>query len=87
DHEIVQKTEVKVGSPTSGSDSLELGTEILTRLVREVLEEVFEARVKVVGETFQARCLERKRKGDHYSLRLECRSVKHGCCIVWVFGV
>ncbi|KAH1082933.1 hypothetical protein J1N35_022694 [Gossypium stocksii] len=53
DHEVVQETEVKVSPPTSGGDNLELGTEALTQLVREVLEEVFEARVNEIGETLQ----------------------------------
>ncbi|KAK5794419.1 hypothetical protein PVK06_035644 [Gossypium arboreum] len=62
EHEIVQEKEVKVGLPTLGSDNPELGTEALTQLVREVLEEVFEARVKANGETLQARCLDCNKK-------------------------
>ncbi|KAH1114409.1 hypothetical protein J1N35_007787, partial [Gossypium stocksii] len=42
EHEIVQEAVVEVSPPTSGSDNLELGIEALTRLVREVLEDVFE---------------------------------------------
>ncbi|KAH1098064.1 hypothetical protein J1N35_014985 [Gossypium stocksii] len=52
EHEIVQETEVKVSLLTSGSDNPDLGTEALTRLVREMLEEVFEARVKANAEAF-----------------------------------
>ncbi|KAK5812405.1 hypothetical protein PVK06_027835 [Gossypium arboreum] len=75
-HEILQEAEVRVGSPTSGSDNPELGTEALTRLVRNVLEEVSETRVKEIGEMLQAGCLDFKKKRDHSSLRLEFRSMK-----------
>ncbi|KAK5825160.1 hypothetical protein PVK06_019965 [Gossypium arboreum] len=67
EHEMVQETIVKVSLPTSGNNNPELGTKVLTRLVREVLEEVFEARVKAYGETLQARRLEYSRKRDHSS--------------------
>ncbi|KAH1031762.1 hypothetical protein J1N35_043936 [Gossypium stocksii] len=66
-HESIQEVVVKVSPSTSGSDNPELGTEALTRLVREVLEEVFEARIKVNGETRQARCLECSKKRDRVS--------------------
>ncbi|KAH1056854.1 hypothetical protein J1N35_034919, partial [Gossypium stocksii] len=69
EHKIVQETEVKVSPPTSGSDNPELGTEALTRLVREMLEEVFEAKVKVNSETLQARCLECNKKRDRNPLK------------------
>ncbi|KAH1097885.1 hypothetical protein J1N35_014806, partial [Gossypium stocksii] len=55
-------------------DNPKLGTVALTRLVRQVLEEVFEARVKVNGETLQARCLECSKKRDCSLLRQEPRS-------------
>ncbi|KAK5842389.1 hypothetical protein PVK06_004739 [Gossypium arboreum] len=42
EHEMVQETIVKESLPTSSNNSSELGTKALTRLVREVLEEVFE---------------------------------------------
>ncbi|KAK5776638.1 hypothetical protein PVK06_044598 [Gossypium arboreum] len=58
EHEMVQEIVVKVSLPTLGNNNPELGTEALTRLVREVLEEVSEARVKAYGETLQARPLE-----------------------------
>ncbi|KAK5794102.1 hypothetical protein PVK06_035304 [Gossypium arboreum] len=51
EQEMVQETIVKVSPLSSGNNSPELGTEALIRLVREVLEEVFEARVKAYGET------------------------------------
>ncbi|KAH1113970.1 hypothetical protein J1N35_007348 [Gossypium stocksii] len=59
---ISKETEVKVDSPTFGSDNTELGSEALTQLVREVLEEVFEARVKEMGEMLQTRCLTVRRR-------------------------
>ncbi|KAK5819261.1 hypothetical protein PVK06_024238 [Gossypium arboreum] len=40
---------------TSGSDNPELGIEALTQVVREVLEEVFEARIRGTSEMLQAR--------------------------------
>ncbi|KAK5819546.1 hypothetical protein PVK06_024554 [Gossypium arboreum] len=64
---MVQETIVKVSSLTSGNNNSELGTEALIQLVREVLEEVFEARVKAYGESLQARHLECSRKRDHSS--------------------
>ncbi|KAH1063790.1 hypothetical protein J1N35_028777 [Gossypium stocksii] len=53
-HETVQEMVVEVSPTTSGSDNPELGIEALTWLVREVLEEVSEARIKANGETIQA---------------------------------
>ncbi|KAH1107271.1 hypothetical protein J1N35_011039 [Gossypium stocksii] len=55
-------SEGKQGLPTLGADKPELGMEALTRLVTEVLEDVFEARVKGNGEKLQATCLECNRK-------------------------
>ncbi|KAK5835965.1 hypothetical protein PVK06_011692 [Gossypium arboreum] len=76
EHEMVQETLVKVSPPTSGNNNPELGTEALTQLAREVLEEVFEARVKAYSETLQARRLECSRKRDHSLLKQEPRFVK-----------
>ncbi|KAH1107045.1 hypothetical protein J1N35_010813, partial [Gossypium stocksii] len=67
--ESVRETEVKVSLLTSGRNNPELGTEELTRLVREVLEEFFETRVKANGVTLQARCLECNKKRDHSPLK------------------
>ncbi|KAK5819485.1 hypothetical protein PVK06_024488 [Gossypium arboreum] len=75
-HEMVQETIVKVSPPTLGNNNPELGTEALTRSVGEVLEEVFEARVKAYGEILQARRLECSRKRDHNPLKQESSSVK-----------
>ncbi|KAH1040052.1 hypothetical protein J1N35_041795 [Gossypium stocksii] len=61
---------------TLGVDNPELGTEALTKLIREVLEEVFEARFKADDETLQARHLECNKKRDHSLLKQEARSVK-----------
>ena len=67
EHEMVQETVVKVSLLTSGNSNPELGTESLIRLVREMLEELFETRVKAYGEILQARHLECRRKRDHSS--------------------
>ncbi|KAH1114358.1 hypothetical protein J1N35_007736 [Gossypium stocksii] len=55
ERETIQEPEVNVILPTSGSDNPELSTEALTRLVREVLEGVFKARIRDTSETLQAR--------------------------------
>ena len=81
EHEMFQETVVKVSPLTSGNKNLELGTEALIRLVKEVLEKVFEARVKVYGETNQARQLECSKKRDHSSFSVRC--VLFGCD-VWI---
>ncbi|KAK5794069.1 hypothetical protein PVK06_035262 [Gossypium arboreum] len=62
EHEMVLENVVKVSLLTSVNNNLELGKEALIELVTKVLEEVFEARVKVYGETLQARHLECNRK-------------------------
>ncbi|KAH1030925.1 hypothetical protein J1N35_043099 [Gossypium stocksii] len=49
-------------SLTSGSDNPELGTEALTRVVREVLEIVFEARIRGTSETLQTMCVDCAKK-------------------------
>ncbi|KAK5785566.1 hypothetical protein PVK06_040162 [Gossypium arboreum] len=67
EHEMVQETVVEVSLLTSGNNNPKLGTKALIWLVREVLEEVFEARVKTYGETLQARHFECSRKRDHSS--------------------
>ncbi|KAH1082942.1 hypothetical protein J1N35_022703 [Gossypium stocksii] len=54
----VQESEVSVSLPTSGSNNLELGTKALTQIVREVLKEVFEARIQGISETLQIRCVD-----------------------------
>ncbi|KAH1031621.1 hypothetical protein J1N35_043795 [Gossypium stocksii] len=70
-------SESRQGPLTSGTSNPELGTKALARLIREVVEEVLETKVKEISETFQARCLECKKKRDHSSLRTEPHSVKH----------
>ncbi|KAH1038518.1 hypothetical protein J1N35_040261, partial [Gossypium stocksii] len=42
---------VTVQEPTSGSNNSEIGTEALTRIMRELLEGVFEARMREISET------------------------------------
>ncbi|KAH1096975.1 hypothetical protein J1N35_013896 [Gossypium stocksii] len=49
--ETEQEPEVTVSSPTSSSDNPELSTEALTRLLRDVLKGVFEARVREISKT------------------------------------
>ncbi|KAH1031550.1 hypothetical protein J1N35_043724 [Gossypium stocksii] len=69
--------EVHVSPPTLGSYNPELGTEALTLVVREVLEGVFEARIRETSGTLQARCMDCGRKRDRSSPRLEPYSAKH----------
>ncbi|KAH1046492.1 hypothetical protein J1N35_037276 [Gossypium stocksii] len=47
----VQELAVNASPPTWGSNNPKLGTEALTRVVREVPEEVFEARIREISET------------------------------------
>ncbi|KAH1091439.1 hypothetical protein J1N35_018698 [Gossypium stocksii] len=49
----VQELEVNASLPTLGSDNPDLGTEALTWVVREVLEVVFEERIKEISEMLQ----------------------------------
>ncbi|KAH1046363.1 hypothetical protein J1N35_037147 [Gossypium stocksii] len=67
----VQVMEVNAILPTSSSDNSELGTEALTRVVREVLEKVFEPRLERANEMFQARCVDCGNKKYCSPLRLE----------------
>ncbi|KAK5794077.1 hypothetical protein PVK06_035271 [Gossypium arboreum] len=66
---MVQETVVEVSLPTLANNNPELSIEALTRLVREVLEEVFEERVKAYGETLEARCLECSRQWGRSPLK------------------
>ncbi|KAH1121719.1 hypothetical protein J1N35_004879 [Gossypium stocksii] len=60
-------SEGKQALPTLGSGNSELGTKALAELVRKVLEEVLETKVKEIRETLQAGCLEwKKRKNLSY---------------------
>ncbi|KAK5825718.1 hypothetical protein PVK06_020578 [Gossypium arboreum] len=82
------ESEVSVVPPTSGSNNLELGIEALTRLVREVLEKEFEARIKETSETLQDRCVDNEKKRDHSPSRLEPHSMRcvktHFCVAIAV---
>ncbi|KAH1097709.1 hypothetical protein J1N35_014630 [Gossypium stocksii] len=60
-----------------GSDNPKLGTKALTQIVREVLEEVFEARIREISETLQGKSNDCRKKIDRSSPRLEPRSMKH----------
>ncbi|KAH1106678.1 hypothetical protein J1N35_010446, partial [Gossypium stocksii] len=55
---------------------VQLDAEALTRIVREVLEEVFEARIKEMNETLQAGCLNSSKKRDRSLQKHEPCSVK-----------
>ncbi|KAH1082996.1 hypothetical protein J1N35_022757, partial [Gossypium stocksii] len=70
-------SEGKQSLPTLGSSNSEIGTEALAELVRKVVEEVLETQVKEIRETFQAGCLECKKRKDPSSQRTESHSVKH----------
>ncbi|KAH1039143.1 hypothetical protein J1N35_040886 [Gossypium stocksii] len=70
-------SEGKQSLPTSGSGNSEFGTTALTELVREVVEEVLDTKIKEIRETLQAGCLECKKRKDPSSRRIESRSVKH----------
>ncbi|KAH1031660.1 hypothetical protein J1N35_043834 [Gossypium stocksii] len=76
-HENIQGVVVEVSLPTSGSDNPELGIEALTRLVKEVPEEVFKAKIKANGGTVQARSVECGKKIDRSPLKREPCSMKH----------
>ncbi|KAH1032705.1 hypothetical protein J1N35_044879 [Gossypium stocksii] len=75
---IIQELEFNMSPPTSGSDNPELGFEALTRVVKKVLEEVFEGKIREISETLQARCVDCRKKRGCDSPRLEPRSAKHG---------
>ncbi|KAH1055192.1 hypothetical protein J1N35_033257 [Gossypium stocksii] len=55
---VLVQLEVNLSLPTLSSNNPELGIEALTQVVKEVLEEVFEARIREISETFQARCVD-----------------------------
>ncbi|KAH1055763.1 hypothetical protein J1N35_033828 [Gossypium stocksii] len=63
----LKDSEGKQSLPTSGSGNSETGTEALAELVRKVVEEVLETKVKEIRETLQAGCLECKKRKDHSS--------------------
>ncbi|KAH1082665.1 hypothetical protein J1N35_022426 [Gossypium stocksii] len=77
ERETVQELEINVSLPTSSSDNLELGSKVLTRVMREVLEKVFDASLVRNGELIQGRCEDCGKKRDRSSPRLEPRSTKH----------
>ncbi|KAH1056096.1 hypothetical protein J1N35_034161, partial [Gossypium stocksii] len=71
------ESEGKQSLPTLGNSNSELGTEALVELVRKVVEEVLETKVKEIREMLQAWWLECKKMKDPSSQRTEPRSVKH----------
>ncbi|KAH1040288.1 hypothetical protein J1N35_042031 [Gossypium stocksii] len=64
-----QELEVNMSPPTLGCNKPELGTEALTQIVREVLEKVFEAKIRKMSETLQGRYEDCGKKRDHSPLR------------------
>ncbi|KAH1122056.1 hypothetical protein J1N35_005216, partial [Gossypium stocksii] len=54
----------------AGSNNLKVGTEALTRVVREVLEKVFEASLERIREMVHGRCVDCQKKRDCSLLRL-----------------
>ncbi|KAH1107689.1 hypothetical protein J1N35_011457, partial [Gossypium stocksii] len=62
--------------PTPGGDNPVVGTEALTRVVRDVLEKVFEARLERNRELDQARSMVCGKKRDRSLLKLEPHSAK-----------
>ncbi|KAK5811381.1 hypothetical protein PVK06_026710 [Gossypium arboreum] len=72
----VQELEDNGSLLTFGSDNPELGIEALTQLVREVLEGVFEAKMREISEMLQSRCVDCGKKRYHSSPRLEPHSAK-----------
>ncbi|KAK5826764.1 hypothetical protein PVK06_021695 [Gossypium arboreum] len=70
-------SEGKQSLPTSVSGNSELGTEALAELVKKVVEEVLDTKIKEIRETLQVGCLECKKRKDPSSQRIEPHSVKH----------
>ncbi|KAH1064807.1 hypothetical protein J1N35_029794 [Gossypium stocksii] len=70
-------SEGKQSLPTSGNGNSEPGTEALVELVRKVVKEVLDTKIKEIRETLQAGCLECKKRKDPSSQKTESRLVKH----------
>ncbi|KHG25560.1 Xylose operon regulatory [Gossypium arboreum] len=70
-------SEGKRSLPTSGSGNSDLGIEALAELIRKVVEEVLETKVKEIRETLQTGCLQCKKRKDSSSQKTEPRSMKH----------
>ncbi|KAH1056421.1 hypothetical protein J1N35_034486 [Gossypium stocksii] len=64
------KREYKIGNS-------KLGTEALAELVRKVVEDLLETKVKEIRETFQVGCFECKKRKNHSPQRIAPCSVKH----------
>ncbi|KAH1091963.1 hypothetical protein J1N35_019220 [Gossypium stocksii] len=63
-HLSIQELEVNAILPTSGSDSLEVGTVALTHIVRKVLEKFFEASLERNKESVHGRYEDYRKKRD-----------------------
>ncbi|KAH1073466.1 hypothetical protein J1N35_025794 [Gossypium stocksii] len=70
-------SEGKQSLPSSGSGNSELSTEALAKLVRKVVEEVSDTKIKEIREMLQEECLECKKRKDPSLHRIESRSMKH----------
>ncbi|KAH1107494.1 hypothetical protein J1N35_011262 [Gossypium stocksii] len=64
-------SEGKQSLPISGSSNSEPGTEALVELVRKVVEEVLDTKIKEIREMLQAGCLDCKKRKDPSSQRTE----------------
>ncbi|KAH1083324.1 hypothetical protein J1N35_023085 [Gossypium stocksii] len=67
-------SEGKQSLPTSGGGNSKPSTEALAELLRKVVEEVLDAKVKEIREMLQEGCLECKKRKDPSSQRIESRS-------------
>ncbi|KAH1121388.1 hypothetical protein J1N35_004548 [Gossypium stocksii] len=65
------ESKVNVVHSTTGSNNPEVGTEALSRVVREVLEKVFKASLERIREIVQNTCVECGKKRDCSPSRLE----------------
>ncbi|KAK5838966.1 hypothetical protein PVK06_007716 [Gossypium arboreum] len=72
----IQESEVNAIQSAMGSDNPEVGTEALTRVVREVLEKVFKASLEKTREMVQGRCMDYGKKRYRSPSRLEPQSAK-----------
>ncbi|KAH1031441.1 hypothetical protein J1N35_043615 [Gossypium stocksii] len=79
----VHESEVNVVLPASGSDNPEVGTKVLTQVVREVLEKVFEASLGRNKELVQGKRVDYWKKRGYSPSRLELQSVK---CVKMQWG-
>lgn len=63
--------------PATGGGNPKVGAEVLTQLVREILERIFQASLEKTKEVVQGRSVECRNKRGRSPSNLEPRSVKH----------